>query len=367
MKELNQITTAWKQQCKDGLPCALATVVWVEGSSYRRVGARMLIQENGRWLGGISGGCLEGDVLRKAKMAMYQGKPQRVIYDTSGKAGRAIGASLGCDGKIEILITPLEAENSRNPLQLLVDGASERSPLVMLSLLKSSLPGLETGNAWMFTGTIPVDLKQLPQARLLEEEVQRVLEQGQSQLVDLDDQTQVFLEFIPPRRELYLFGGNYDTIPLLNLAREIGWGTTVVTDPNRAQLKSWQQADRHIVPESPDIALDAWTAVVLMAHDYEIDKANLRTLVDAEIGYIGLLGPRKRTERMLRELGEEGCEVSADKGRIFHGPAGLDIGAATPHEIALSILAEINAVFARRSGQPLYLSKEPIHPRNHVD
>jgi len=363
MKELIEITTAWEQLRKDGFPCALATVVRVEGSSYRRVGARMLIQENGRWLGGISGGCLEGDVLRKAKMAMFKARPQRIVYDTSGEEGRAIGASLGCNGKIEILITPLKEAHPRNPLELLFKQKSQREPAVMMSVLASGAPGIEVGEAWMFADKWPVDLNQIPQVSLLKRKAQEALKQGESKLLDLNRETQVLIEFIPPQRALYLYGGNYDTIPMINLAKEMGWATTVVTDQNRAQLKSWQHADHHLEPESEGIMLDAWSAVVLMAHDYKVDKANLCTLLTEDIGYIGLLGPRKRTERILCELEEEGWDVSEGEGRIFHGPAGLDIGASSPQEIALSILAEINAVMAGRSGQPLYLSKEPIHPR----
>jgi xanthine dehydrogenase accessory factor len=134
VKELKDIVNAFDKADKIGLQTALATVVHVEGSSYRRAGARMLITEDGQLTGAISGGCLEGDALRKARLVMAQNKPMLVTYDTTDDDDAKLGVGLGCNGIIHILIEPIFAKKQDNPINLFKLFLSKREPVVLVTL-----------------------------------------------------------------------------------------------------------------------------------------------------------------------------------------------------------------------------------------
>ena len=170
----------------------------------------------------------------------------------------------------------------------------------------------------------------------------------------------LFFEIIPPAIQLYVFGSNYDVYPMVRVAKELGWRVVCVCNPIKMHTNLQTLADEVVTKEYiPKI--DAFTAAISMYHDYENDFQNLKKLLKTEIPYIGLLGPKKRTEKMYKQFNEEGIELSkTDENRIF-SPVGLDIGAASPEEIALSICAEINAAFAGRIGGNLRLRDRPIY------
>jgi xanthine/CO dehydrogenase XdhC/CoxF family maturation factor len=163
----------------------------------------------------------------------------------------------------------------------------------------------------------------------------------------------VFLEVLVPDTHLVLCGGNYDIYPLVRMAGELGWKTTVVMNPARADKSLFEMADVHPASRPQLPVIDRYTAVVLMAHDYEKDFTRLQAVLPTAARYIGLLGPRKRSQKMFDALAATGAPLSEANLQRIHAPAGLDIGAATPEEIALSILAEIRAHFNGRAGMPL--------------
>jgi xanthine dehydrogenase accessory factor len=367
MKEIKSIVEAYKSIDLTQTKAALATVARVEGSSYRRTGARMLVLDNGTYLGGISGGCLEGDALRRAQKAIIQNKPSIVTYDTTQDDGAQIGVGLGCNGIIDVLFTPLH-EYESNPVKLLSTLTDTHEPRVLVAVTGCN----ETMDA-LAKATLYENDEQFLQTFHVTEIAHKVLNDVKHALnnqssvtlnyyVEQNEEVKVFIEVILPVVHLVLYGGGYDVHPLLRIARELGWNVTVVTNINKADKSLFASATEvlHNKGEKQPLT-DDYTAIVLMAHDYKTDFNNLQHLLETKTRYIGLLGPRKRTQKMLDAMTKEGNTVSQENIQRIFSPAGLDIGALTPEEIALSICAEIRSVFANRNGTSLRLREGTIH------
>ena len=177
----------------------------------------------------------------------------------------------------------------------------------------------------------------------------------------------VFLEAVLPPLPLVIFGANHDALPLVRLAKELGWHVTVA-DVRGTQPKPERFPEADTVLAGTADALcrainwDAQTAAVVMTHNYPDDKRVLRRLLETPVFYVGQLGPRARTERLLAEISDDGFIVTDEHRERLHGPVGLDLGADTPEGIALSVAAEIQAVRAGRSGRSLRSRREPLHP-----
>lgn len=372
MKELQDIVNAFDTANNTGRQTALATVVHVEGSSYRHAGARMLITEDGQLTGAISGGCLEGDALRKARLVMMQNKPMLVTYDTTDDDDAKFGVGLGCNGIIHILIEPIVAQKQDNPINLFNQFLSKRRPVVLATLFslkdkKAAQPGtclLLTPNETI-TGSFPDEV--IKEAILTD--AKNVLAIGNSitKTYLYNNEFTCFIELLQPVVSLVIFGGGNDAIPLLNLAVVLGWHVTLIDGrANYAVAERFPLAKR-VITAKPDNALsyltfDDRTVVMLMTHNYNYDLAMLRQLLPLQLTYIGALGPKKRMDRMLDEMQEEGIEIKSSQLERIYGPAGLDIGSENADEIALSILSEIQAVLKRSSGVSLR-DKPFIHDR----
>jgi xanthine dehydrogenase accessory factor len=368
MKEIKLITEAYQKINFAETKVAMATVVRVVGSSYRRTGARMLVLESGEWIGGISGGCLEGDALKKARLAMTQNKARLVTYDTTEDDPYQIGVSLGCNGIIDVLITPLDPENPNNAVLQAQNCLNQRVPnlLVTVTGLSAELPNIALGQVFRFDNSADfASIFHLPE--IYEEvlaEIYVALKNVASIAKEyrLADGTKLslFLEVIPPVIQLYVFGSSYDVYPMVKVAKELGWRLVCVTNPIKMHASLSEMADE-VVPKDHIPKIDAFTAAISMWHDFENDYQNLLSLLKTDIPYFGLLGPKKRTIKMYDRMTEEGISWSkADENRI-QSPVGLDIGAASPEEISLSICAEILAVFAKRDGSRLKLRDRAIH------
>lgn len=373
MKEIKSILKAYDQLDHATTRAALATVVRVEGSSYRRTGARMLVMDNGVWVGGISGGCLEGDALKRARLAIAKSSSSLITYDTTEDDAHQIGVGLGCNGIIDVLLAPIEPQEPNNPVEVLkkvVADGRKTNVLLTITLLDGQLNGLEAGH--MIRYQSHKSLRNLGDDTLidgLEEAVQKVIQRSKSAglAFTLRDgrEIEVFAEFLPPELHVVLMGHQYDVFPLVKVIREAGWRTTIVANPQKLHREVTSLVHQVVAPEDfrAEELIDAYTAVILMSHDYKTDKRNLPMLLPTETAYIGMLGPRVRSEKIFRELSEEGSPVSdSDIKRIF-APVGLDIGAITPEEIALSIVAEIRAVFSNREGRFLRERESTIHER----
>lgn len=366
MKEIRAIINAYSTIDFATTSAALATVVRVEGSSYRRMGARMLVLDNGQYIGGISGGCLEGDALRKAQKAIINNSPSVVTYDTTKDEEDQIGVGLGCNGVIDILFTPLVAADPQNPVSILASVTGTRVPQALITVTKSNQTEAlgkmtlyeddrslaETFPFHDITGRVAADVKSCLDAKT---SASLVYETAGGSVA-------IFIEVVMPEIALFLFGGNYDVYPLIRMGKEIGWAVTVVTALSKASKLLFDLAD--LVKDqkiNEEFAFDPYTAVVLMAHDLKTDTAHLKRVLSSKAFYIGLLGPAKRSQKIFEALAQEGTLIrEEERSRIFT-PAGLDIGANTPEEIALSIIAEIKSCFSGRQGASLRLRDGAIH------
>lgn len=370
MKEIKQIIHAYELACKKQQKAALATVVHVAGSSYRAPGARMLITEDGMLTGAISGGCLEGDALRKALMVMMQGKPLLTTYDTSDEEDAVIGVGLGCNGIIQVLIEPILAEDPANPIILLQHVVLKRQAVVLVTFFSLQNKWSEQQGTRLL---LKADKNFLRSNDLLPsaiKDAENILEQKESIFIEYPNNGQpisAFYEYIPPPVSVIVAGAGNDVFPLVQIGEVLGWDITLVDGrPAYANTQRFP-ACRLIVadPESAlrELVIDDQTAVVLMTHNYNYDKALLKALIAMPVNYIGMLGPRKKLSRMLTEYEEEGTKVSEEQLSRVYSPVGLDIGAETAEEIALAVLTEIKAVFAGRSGVYLRSFTGKMHER----
>jgi len=324
----------------------------------------MLVLDNGTYLGGISGGCLEGDALRRAQKAIASDKASVVTYDTTKDDDHQVGVGLGCNGIIDVMFTTLKVNDENNPVNILSALPATRVPRTVVSITGSNDDDA-LGKAVLYENDAQF-LSSFPLEKISAEVLQDVKKslgaQTSRSLSYNQDAERIFIEVILPVTHLVMYGGNYDIYPMVRLARELGWKVTVVTNISKAEKSLFDIASEviHNKGEKQPV-VDAFTAIVLMSHDYKTDLRNFRTALGSEASYIGMLGPKKRAQKMFGELAQEGNPVSEENlARIF-APAGLDIGANTPEEIALSILAEIVSIFTGRSGASLKLRERTIH------
>lgn len=372
MKELQDIINAFDKALKEGKQTALATVVLVEGSSYRRAGARMLVTDDGQLTGAISGGCLEGDALRKARLVMSQNKPMLVTYDTMDDDDAKFGVGLGCNGIIHVLIEPIFPEKPDSPTNLFKCFLSKREPVVLVtsfSLNNKQAP--QPGTCLLLTKDEEV-LGSFPDNEIkdaLLADAIYVLKNGNSvtKTYVYGNGFTCFIELLQPAVSLVIFGAGNDSIPLVQFASILGWKITLVDGRANYAVPERFPLVNKIIIAKPDqalsqIVLDYRTVVILMTHNYNYDLAMLRQLLPLELTYIAALGPKKRLYRLLDELRDEGMNITEDQLKSVYGPAGLDIGSENPDEIALSIIAEMQAVLRKRLGAPLR-EKAVIHDR----
>jgi xanthine/CO dehydrogenase XdhC/CoxF family maturation factor len=377
IKEISDITTAFEEATRVGRQTALATVVHVDGSSYRRPGARLLVTDEGRLTGAISGGCLEGDALRKAMFALSRRSSMLVTYDTMDEDDAKLGIGLGCNGIIQVLFEPIDPSDPKNPIELLKLLVAQRrhSALVTLFSLRDKRgPQLGTslllqGDSIVIRGKFEDELN-----TVLQQDAQKVLAATTSTFRNYVSATQdltAFIEFVRPAVSLVIVGAGNDVVPLVKMADVLGWQTTVVDGrPSLARPERFVPSCRVLVAK-PDhvldnIAIDDETVFLLMTHNYNYDLAMLKALTKKNIVYIGSLGPRQKLDRMLDDMKAEGIILTDDQLEHIYGPTGLEIGAETPEEIALSILAEIKAALAKTEVRSLRENENTIHSRAEV-
>ncbi len=369
MKEINAILQLYRLRKMLNEHCAIAQVVHVEESSYRREGARMLVFESGVFEGGISGGCLEGDALKRSQMAILKQKPSLVRYDTS--KDNEIGVGLGCNGIIDVLIRPI-TENTRT-LELLERCTQGRSVHLLATVvaLSGTIPGISLGSCY-YGDTLKMEFEDCSNTELkafLEQcaiAVRSTKKSGMHTFEKDGASAGIFLEYIPPRYHLAVFGDNYDLYPILEVAQVLDWEISLVGNLQKLDKSRLDGVHGLFDKEAalrPEI--DAHTAIVLMAHDYRTDYDNLKRYWNGNAAYIGCLGPRKRFDRMLHNLKQSGIRIDERQEKRIFAPCGLEIGANTPEEIALSLFGEILSVFNGKKGGMLREKEGPIHTRNY--
>lgn len=372
-REISDIISAFKEAQRVGLQTALATVVHVEGSSYRRPGARMLVDQLGNITGAISGGCLEGDALRKALFAIIQKQNKLVAYNTLDDGDDvAFGVQLGCNGIVHILFEPIDPDQANNPIALLENCVLHRMNTVLITLFSiKKYHSHQPGTCFFSDGekvfckladkALVTSLKKDASLAMVSES-SFVKQYGENELT-------TFVELLKPPVSLIIVGAGNDTLPLVAMATVLGWQITLIDGrATHANFLRFPKADQIIVgkPEEAkkSLVIDERTAVVLMTHNYKYDLEMLGLLLPGKCRYIGVLGPKKRLERMLAELETKGLAITDEQKHMIYGPIGLDIGAEAAEEIALSILAEIKAVFAERRGTSLRNRLDIIHSRS---
>ncbi|MGD0387437.1 MAG: XdhC family protein [Tepidisphaeraceae bacterium] len=370
MRDRLQIVEGYEALLAADQPAALATVVSVEGSSYRLPGARMLVAEDGRTWGTVSGGCLERDVARRARMLIPQPAPPVVVcYETDDEDGgeenaRPVvdpGPSLGCGGRIEILIQRVTGIDP-GPLAALLAVVRRRTHASLATVIRvgSAVWGaqlLRLGDDEPLGRITDPALHEALLAHLRRDPPDdRSFEIHRCDL-SVGGWADVLIEWMSPSQALAVFADGHDVAPLVELAKALGWHVTVIGSRPVAGLRqSFPTADQLICsPDGPadDVPFDA--AAVVMAHNFRRDAAAIAALLRHPRGYVGVLGPRRRTARLLSAAGFTGHE------HRLHSPIGLDIGADNPEQIALAIVAEIQAVAAARPGGSLCLRPGPIH------
>lgn len=323
-KELQDILALIQGQAS---PLALATLLRVEGSSYRRPGSRLLTDGDRVLRGSLSGGCLEGEVLARAQDVLADGVPRLLRYDLRGEIDLVWGTGSGCEGVLDILVERLDPASPQPWLTWLEEVLQHRRSLRLATRLEAGFD-------------------------------RRRLEEGES---PKEGET---LESIPPPVSLWLLGASDDSRPLVHQAKALGWTVSLLDHrPAFARAERFPEADRvlagHPAQQVPGLELDERSAVVLMTHNYLKDQEALRSLSASKAGYLGLMGSRARSRRMVAELAAEGIHL----GDRFHSPVGLDLGAEDPETIALAILAEIQATFQGRVGGPLQVTQTPVSAR----
>ena len=330
MQEIARILSALA--AAPGEPAALATLVQIEGSSYRRCGARLLVLSGGMRVGSISGGCLEEDIVLCAQRVLASGKAETAVYDTTSENDLVWGVGLGCQGVVRVLIEPVPTVRPRWIQELGANLRSRRA--TALAVVHLGDRALGTGLA----GEVPAGLKS----------------------------TEVFREIISAPPALAIFGAGDDARPLVRLAKELGWHVTVIdTRPAYATAARFAEADAVVLAPATDaarqLAPDDSGFAVVMTHRYAEDLQLLRALLPQPLAYLGLLGPRKRTERLLAQLRAEGLVPDTAMLAKLHAPVGLDLGGSTPETVALAILAEMQCRLTGRNPIHLRDRAAPIH------
>jgi xanthine dehydrogenase accessory factor len=375
MHEIVAIIKAYQQATASGKKTALATVVHVEGSSYRRPGARMLITEDAELTGSISGGCLEGDAFRKALHVILSGKPMLVTYDTADDDDAKFGMGLGCQGVIQVLIEPLQGERGEAIVDLLKKATTSRQKSVLLTLFSiQDKRAPQYGSCFLLTeqeeafGAI-----QMLDTTIVRSELKQVMDLKKSSFRKYENEAAeiiAFAEFVQPPVSLVIIGAGNDVIPLVKMAEILGWQSTVIDGrPMYASKERFPMPSCMVVHAKADhllehITIDDRTVFVLMSHNYNYDLAILKSLLNKEVLYIGVLGPHKKMKMMMDELAGEGIVLSKKQLDAIHGPVGLNIGAETAEEIAISIIAEIQSKLTASNAEQLRTKQDAIHHRS---
>ncbi|SIS74033.1 Xanthine and CO dehydrogenase maturation factor, XdhC/CoxF family [Zobellia uliginosa] len=315
--ELKNIIRAYKLAKEKKQKTVLATVVALEGSSYRRPGVRMLIREDGKMVGAVSGGCVEKEIFRQAHGVFNDEVAKMMIYD-----GRY---RLGCEGILYILIEPFAPSTSL--IEAFELSVRHREQFTIRSFYKKKEGSHAALASFFVFGKNRIGLR--PK-------------------VAPSDDLPVFEQQMDPCFKLIIIGAEHDAVQLCSLASLTGWEVTIVASAaEEKNINDFPGADLFLSEEPEMLSLDTideQTAIVLMTHSYVRDLKYLLAIRESKPVYLGLLGPAKRREKLLNEFIEHYPEVSDTFFDTIHGPAGLDIGAETAQEIALAILSEILSV-----------------------
>jgi xanthine dehydrogenase accessory factor len=370
MSEIADVLAAIESLSEKGERMALATIVAVRGSTYRRPGARLLVPEDGAPVGNLSGGCLEGDIADVARVVMEEGRARLASWDLTADDDAVWGLGLGCNGAIEVFIEP--ADRAAEVAHALRSALEDERPICLVTVLESDAPDRVAPGARLVVrrdGEVEGSLGDRAVDHDATAAARELLDAERSEIRTFAGGVRCFVEVLEPPLRLVICGAGHDAIPLVRAAAVLGWNAVVVDDrPAFLTHERFPEAHGFVNIEDPaDVgkaaAIDGRSFVVVMSHNFLRDKEYLRSLLTTDAAYVAMLGPAARTTRLLMELEEEGVAVTDGFRERLHGPAGLDVGAEGPEEIAGSIVAEIVAVKRGRHGGFLRERPTPIHDR----
>jgi xanthine dehydrogenase accessory factor len=338
-----------------GKRAALATVVRVRGSAYRHEGAKLAVAEDGTTAGNVSGGCLEQDVREVALQVIRKGVPELRNYCSSADEIEAWDLGVGCEGQVDVFVEPAEA---RPRERALLEG---RRPFAVCSVVPRK--GEEgSGKRLIVTREATEgDLGSADLNRAVTARARALLAGDESGLQQIEGRM-LFFDVLRPPPQLVILGAGDDARPLARFAADVGF-RVVVADRRPGYLTRERFPSAALLVDAPanrlldTLALDDECYAVVMNHNFADDQAYLRALLQTPVAYIGMLGPRQRTERILRNVG---AERPVDAGRVF-GPVGLDIGTDGAEQVALAVIAELLAVRSGRRARSLRERAAPIH------
>ncbi len=369
------VVSEMERAAERGESMVLVSIVRTAGSTYRGVGARMLVTASGSTHGLLSGGCLEADLVEHASAAHRSGAPAIVTYDTGSAEEFVWGLGLGCNGLVEALVEPLTPARARELVEVLRGALTADENHILATVVRSRGAGAPSVTARMMidargnfiTAGDWGDGSVL--ARVARDAVRnRPDERRGAMLTYADgDDIEVALEMITPRVSVVICGSGPDTVPVARLARELGWDVTVVDHRATHATGSERFAGARVIERADPAAigdavpLTPAALAVVMSHNYDRDLDYLDSLVAARVRYVGLLGPRSRATRLIADLERRGRSLDEEMLSRIHGPIGLDIGGDSPEAIAVSIIAEISAVVSGRSAGHLRDRNAPIH------
>lgn len=342
----------------------LATIIETLGSTYQKAGARMLIADNGELKGLLGGGCFERDLIEQARSVFETENPKTLFYDMRSPDDAVWGLGLGCNGAVRILLQLLKADNDFQPLNRIVEASESHTTGILATIYESDHPDYSIGDSYFMAEPELDGLSQqgnTPES-FAEAAKQTWMQRKACLKVCVIDRCPIklFFDVIRPPAQLLVLGAGVDALPVVQLAKVLGWRVTVVDHrPDYVKPERFPAVDAllHSMPEDLQecLSLDRFDALVLMTHSIEYDERYLRVIATSRIPFIGLLGPVHRRDRLLDSLRADAPNIA----KVF-GPVGLDIGAETPEEIALSIMAGIHAAMKGRNGGQLGI--KDCHP-----
>ena len=354
----------------------LATIVNTKGSTYRRTGARMLVTKEGEITGMVSAGCLEQDIFhhiqQKIEAVDSSFQPFLITYDITTNEDISWGFGLGCDGVVQILVESLE-DNAFNPMTFISKCLQGQQIGVLATIFQVEGDiNVQLGTKLMMygDGSITHNFTEMDLYRKVATDAQKVINTKQSAIHQYSvssGKVQIFIEAIQPPTPLVIFGAGRDAIPLAQFAKALGWNLTIVDCRSlEATANRFSIADQ-VIPTrreilSQQITPTIDTVAVIMTHNYYDDLEILKLLLPSPALYVGLLGSRNRTQRLLQELRLQQTTYTIEQLRRLHAPIGLDIGAETPEEIAIAIVAEIQTQLSGRNGGFLKNRQTAMHP-----
>ncbi len=371
MKELADIVNAFEEACRKSHRTAIATVVGVSGSTYRRPGARMLFSEKGRLAGLINAACLESDLSERARKVILDDRPELIAYDTRSPDDIVFGLGLGCNGTVEILMEPSQSPVIGKKIAVLKQCLEGDNSFVLATVIASNgTTGIPIGDY------VASDGRRMVAGNITDTQLASNIESDCLSIGDLSfsqktyprggGHIRVFFEVVTPPLPLVIFGAGPDAVPLVDSAKMLGWNVTVIDHrPAYATKNNIPGADSVVLSEPERfmgrVQLSQRHVAVIMTHNFDKDKKLLKLLLTSQARYVGLLGPKSKLQTVLQNLEKEGFKPSKEQLSKLHAPIGLDIAAETPEEIAFSIVSEIKAVLGGRSGGFLKDRQGAIH------